>query len=92
MCLFVVYRPFFYTAISDYSAKVFGFDTFGTVYGSIICIAGAINYFQSVLDKLTHTTFEMNPTPINCILVALTFVAGLATVVFVKQQAAARRR
>ncbi|QBM86039.1 hypothetical protein METSCH_A06720 [Metschnikowia aff. pulcherrima] len=92
VCLFVVYRPFFYTAISDYSAKVFGFDTFGTVYGSIICIAGAINYFQSVLDKLTHTTFEMNPTPINCILVTLTFVAGLATVVFVKQQAAARRR
>ena len=29
ICLFVVYRPFYYTAISDYAAKVFGFQTFG---------------------------------------------------------------
>ncbi|OBA23919.1 hypothetical protein METBIDRAFT_38364 [Metschnikowia bicuspidata var. bicuspidata NRRL YB-4993] len=85
--LFVVYRPFFYTTVSDYSAKVFGFDTFGTVYGSIICIAGVFNYLQSVLDKLTHTTFAMNPTPINIILVTLTFIAGLATVGYVRQQA-----
>ncbi|TAQ88992.1 hypothetical protein B7494_g2656 [Chlorociboria aeruginascens] len=28
--LFVLYRPFYYTAVSDYSAKVFGFRTFGT--------------------------------------------------------------
>ncbi len=33
VCLFVLYRPFYYTAVSDYSAKVFGFRTFGTVYG-----------------------------------------------------------
>ncbi|GEQ66538.1 hypothetical protein JCM33374_g201 [Metschnikowia sp. JCM 33374] len=85
--LFVVYRPFFYTAVSDYSAKVFGFDTFGTVYGSIICIAGVVNYFQSVLDKITHTTFAMNPTPVNFILVVSTFVAGSTTVFYVKQQA-----
>ena len=37
ICLFVLYRPFYYTAVSDYSAKVFGFRTFGTVYGLIIC-------------------------------------------------------
>jgi MFS family permease len=29
ICLFVVYRPFYYTCISDYAAKVFGFHTFG---------------------------------------------------------------
>lgn len=29
--LFVVYRPLYYTAVSDYSAKVFGFATFGKV-------------------------------------------------------------
>ncbi len=35
VCLFVLYRPFYYTAVSDYSAKVFGFRTFGTVYGEL---------------------------------------------------------
>ncbi|WPK24969.1 hypothetical protein PUMCH_002268 [Australozyma saopauloensis] len=85
--LFVVYRPFFYTAISDFCAKVFGFDTFGTVYGSIICISGVVNYFQSTLDKLTHTTFKMNPLPINAMLVSVTAVIGVMTVGFVKKQA-----
>lgn len=85
--LFVGYRPFFYTAISDFCAKVFGFDTFGTVYGSIICISGAINFFQSTLDKLTHTTFNMNPTPINTALVLITAAAGSVTILYVRKQA-----
>lgn len=85
--MFVVYRPFFYTAISDFCAKVFGFDTFGTVYGSIICISGFVNYFQSTLDKFTHTTFEMNPTPINTALVIATAIIGSITVGYVKKQA-----
>lgn len=87
ICFFVAYRPFFYTTVSDFCAKVFGFDTFGTVYGTIICIAGAVNYFQSVLDRLTHSTFKMNPTPINSILVAVTFVIGTATILYVRLQA-----
>lgn len=85
--MFVAYRPFFYTAISDFCAKVFGFDTFGTVYGSIICISGVINFLQSTMDKLTHTTFKMNPTPINVVLVLSTLVIGSITVLYVKQQA-----
>lgn len=85
--LFVGYRPFFYTAISDFCAKVFGFDTFGTVYGSIICISGAFNFFQSTLDKLTHTTFKMNPTPINAALVTITLIAGTVTILYVRKQA-----
>lgn len=87
VAIFVAYRPFFYTAISDFCAKVFGFDTFGTVYGSIICISGVVNYFQSTLDKLTHTTFNMNPTPINVVLVLTTLVIGSITVLYVRQQA-----
>lgn len=87
VAIFVGYRPFFYTAISDFCAKVFGFDTFGTVYGSIICISGVVNYFQSTLDKLTHTTFDMNPTPINVVLVLVTLVIGTITVLFVRSQA-----
>lgn len=31
--IFAIYRPLYYTAISDYCAKIFGFRTFGKVYG-----------------------------------------------------------
>lgn len=87
VCIFVAYRPFFYTAVSDFCAKVFGFDTFGTVYGAIICTSGVFNFFQSALDKLTHNTFNMNPIPINVILVSLTVIIGGITVTYVKIQA-----
>lgn len=89
VALFVAYRPLFYTFVSDFCAKVFGFETFGTVYGAIICISGVFNILQSYFDKLTHTTFKMNPVPINAILVSLTAVIGVVTVVYVKVQAAA---
>lgn len=68
--LFVVYRPFYYTAVSDYSAKVFGFQTFGKVYGLIICSAGILNFIQSPLDALTHVVFDLNPIPVNVILLS----------------------
>lgn len=87
VCIFVAYRPFFYTVMSDYCAKVFGFDTFGTVYGSIICISGIFNFLQSALDKLTHTYFKMNPTPLNLTLVILTAVIGSVTVSYIKREA-----
>ena len=51
VCLFVIYRPFYYTTVSDYSAKVFGFVTFGKVYGLVICLAGLFNFLQSPLDR-----------------------------------------
>lgn len=76
--ILVVYRPFIYTVISDYIAKVFGFETFGTVYGLLISVSGMFNMVQSVLDRLTHTTFNMNPTPLNSIMVSVTIVSGLA--------------
>lgn len=87
IALFVGFRPFFYTAISDVCAKVFGFDTFGTVYGSIICVSGIINFSQSFLDRLTHTTFQMNPTPINSVLVLVTLGVAAATTWYVRSQA-----
>lgn len=81
--LFVLYRPFYYTAVSDYSAKVFGFDTFGKVYGLIICTAGIFNFAQAGLDALTHVTFHNNPIPVNAILLAVAFVVGAVLVGFV---------
>jgi multisubunit Na+/H+ antiporter MnhC subunit len=79
----VVYRPFYYTAVSDYSAKVFGFQTFGKVYGLIICLAGLFNFLQSPLDALTHKAFHNNPLPVNLILMGLAVLVGGALVTFV---------
>ena len=82
VCLFVVYRPFYYTTVSDYSAKVFGFVTFGKVYGLIICLAGLFNFLQSPLDALTHVMFKLNPVPVNVILMSIAVVVGVALVSF----------
>jgi len=92
ICLFVLYRPFYYTAVSDYSAKVFGFRTFGTVYGTIICLAGLFNFSQSGLDYLFHETFKGDPVPVNVMLLSLGFVIGVALVVFVTAKAREMRR
>jgi hypothetical protein len=83
VCLFVLYRPFYYTAVSDYSAKVFGFRTFGKVYGTIICLAGLLNFSQSGLDYLFHETFHENPIPVNLILLSLGLFIGIFLVSYV---------
>ncbi|KAM3163799.1 Protein FMP42 [Lachancea thermotolerans] len=88
--MLVAYRPFYYTVVSDYCAKVFGFDTFGTVYGLLMCISGILNMSQSLLDKTTHKTFKMNPTPVNLILVSLTVITSSSLLYFVKRESKAR--
>jgi len=90
--LFVVYRPFYYTAVSDYTAKVFGFRTFGTVYGLIICLAGLFNFSQSGLDALTHKVFDGNPIPVNLGLLGAALVVGSALVIYVGVRAYSMRR
>lgn len=84
--MFVCFRPFFYTTVSDYCAKVFGFETFGTLYGAIMTVAGVFNILQSYLDKITHTTFHMNPIPVNLLLVVLTVITGGSLVAYVCAQ------
>lgn len=84
--LFVLYRPLYYTAVSDYSAKVFGFATFGKVYGLIICLAGLGNFSQAGLDALTHRTFANDPVPVNVILLVAALVVGSALVGFVARK------
>ncbi|KKK20244.1 hypothetical protein ARAM_003221, partial [Aspergillus rambellii] len=87
--LFVVYRPFYYTTVSDYAAKVFGFQTFGKVYGLIICFAGLGNFAQAGLDAITFKVFNRNPIPVNLILTTVTCMTGSALVVFVWRRATA---
>ncbi|CAH0047899.1 unnamed protein product [Clonostachys solani] len=84
--LFVLYRPFYYTAVSDYSAKVFGFRTFGTVYGLIICLSGLLNLSQSGLDILLHETFQGDPVPVDLILLSLGLAVGISLVSYVALQ------
>lgn len=69
---------------SDYATKVFGFSTFGRVYGAIICISGVINFSQTGLDALTQGALKGNPIPINSILAILSFIIGTILVVFVQ--------
>ncbi|KAJ5774690.1 Major facilitator superfamily domain general substrate transporter [Penicillium paradoxum] len=81
--LFVLLRPLYYSAMSDYTTKVFGFATFGRVYGAIICLSGIANFSQYGLDTLTHHTFGGNPIPINAVLAGVGFIVGSSLVVFV---------
>ncbi|KAI0017776.1 putative amino acid transporter [Xylariomycetidae sp. FL0641] len=62
---FVFFRPLYYSTISDYATKVFGFATFGRVYGTITCLSGLVNFSQAGLDALTHGPLNGDPTPIN---------------------------
>ena len=92
ICIFVLYRPFYYTAVSDYSAKVFGFATFGKVYGLIICLAGLFNFSQAGLDALTHRTFGNDPIPANILLLCTALVVGVALVAFVWRKSYTMRK
>ena len=90
--LFVLYRPFYYTAVSDYAAKVFGFQTFGKVYGLIICFAGLFNFIQSPLDAMTHKVFHKDPVPVNVVLLCTALVVGGALVAFVTAKSRTLKR
>lgn len=81
--LFVLYRPLYYTTVSDYVAKVFGFVTFGKVYGLIICLAGLGNFLQTPLYAATHRAFKNNPTPVNVLLEIVAAVVGVGSVSYV---------
>lgn len=83
IALFVLYRPFYYTAVSDYAAKVFGFQTFGKVYGLVICLAGVGNFAQAGLDKVTLGWFGGDPIPVNAVLTGCVGVVGGVLVGFV---------
>ncbi|KAM0329267.1 hypothetical protein ACHAQA_004571 [Verticillium albo-atrum] len=83
---FVIFRPLYYSAISDYATKVFGFATFGRIYGALVCISGIISFAQSGLDAWTHGPLHGNPVPVNIVMGASGTVLGIALVLFVAIQ------
>jgi hypothetical protein len=84
--LFVFLRPLYYSAMSDYATKVFGFATFGRVYGTIICVSGLVNLSQTGIDALTKGAFNGNPIPVNAFLAISGFLVGIALVTYVTVQ------
>ncbi|KAK6201963.1 hypothetical protein LQW54_009176 [Pestalotiopsis sp. IQ-011] len=80
---FVLFRPLYYSAVSDYATKVFGFGTFGRVYGMITCLSGLVNFSQSGLDALTHGPLQGDPTPINAAMAVLGTIIGIALTSYV---------
>jgi len=81
--LFCLLRPLYYSAMSDYATKVFGFATFGKIYGTIICSSGLVNLLQPAIDAMTYEVFHGNPIPVNAFLAGLAFVVGVVLVLFV---------
>src|SRR5881275_1680953 len=77
---------------SDYAAKVFGFRTFGKVYGLIICLAGLFNFSQSGLDALTYKVFNRDPRVVNVMLLVMAFLVGSGLVSYVTVKSRSLRR
>ncbi|MCJ1394345.1 hypothetical protein MMC18_007223 [Xylographa bjoerkii] len=92
IALFVIYRPLYYTAVSDYAAKVFGFYTFGKVYGLIICVAGLFNFLQSACDALRYKQFHGDPIPVNIFLLVTVFLIGCVLVYYVHRKTQEMKR
>ena len=71
---------------------MFGYTTFGTVYGAIICSAGVFNLVQSGVDYLVQTAFHGNPIPVNLGLLGTGFALGVVMLGYVGLQVRRLRR
>ncbi|KAM0746826.1 MFS general substrate transporter [Meredithblackwellia eburnea MCA 4105] len=69
--IFCVFRPLMYTVVSDAYAKVFGFQTFGTVYGLSMTLSGCTGLINAPLDLLVKTKLHDNFYPIGITFVIL---------------------
>ncbi|KNC83443.1 hypothetical protein SARC_04308 [Sphaeroforma arctica JP610] len=58
-------RTCLYASVTDYTGRMFGFKTFGTIYGMLMMIAGFGNLLQYpidnyVIEKCDHSFFKAN--------------------------------
>jgi len=73
-----ILRPLMYTAVSDYSAKTFGFVTFGTVYGLANTLSGLFGLVQWPIDVLIKLSLKGNYTPVNAVLLVLGLITSIS--------------
>ena len=71
---------------------MFGFATFGKVYGAWMALSGLLGFFQQLFDNLTHQVFESNPVPVNVVLLVAGLITGIAIVAYVWRQSRRMRR
>lgn len=76
--LFTIYRPFYYTVVSDYCVKVFGVTNFGKVYGAVICLAGTVNFCAPLLEWITWERAGGDPRPVDAGLLMAAVAVGVA--------------
>jgi hypothetical protein len=62
---------------------VFGFASFGRIYGTVVCISGLSNFAQTLIDALVYGPLHGNPVPVNIGLGAGGAVVGLALTIYV---------
>ncbi|OQE19297.1 hypothetical protein PENFLA_c019G01138 [Penicillium flavigenum] len=71
------------TVQSDYTTKVFGFASFGRIYGTVVCVSGIFSLSQAGLDAVTRFALDGNPVPINIALTAAGAFFSATLAVFV---------
>lgn len=74
----VFLRPLMYTFVGDYCAKVFGFATFGTVYGLANSLSGIFGLVLRPIDLLLKSKLHGDYTPPNLVLLACGVLASTA--------------
>lgn len=75
--------------LRDYATKVFGFATFGRIYGTVICVSGLAQLVQPTLDAAMHGPLHEDPVPLNVAFAVsgTAIAAALTGFVFVKTRA-----
>lgn len=67
---------------SDYATKVFGFATFGRIYGALVCISGIMSFAQSGLDAWTYGPLKGDPLPVNIMMGCVGTILGGALTLY----------
>lgn len=65
---------------------MFGFATFGRIYGTVICVSGLAQLVQPALDAAMHGPLHEDPVPLNVAFAVSGTVFSAALTVFVYVQ------
>lgn len=72
--VFVIFRSFLFSVAATFFSTEFGFDNFGKLMGSTLCLAGGVGFLSQPLFILGVEEFNRDFTVPGLILLALTLV------------------